>query len=482
MIFRKIFDILRNRQGLRKRTNRVTADSTQPDKQDLPEPKQQVLQKRTDRVSTDSVQLEKQESPKRKQQLIIGLDFGTAFTKVVVGEQRVRYAVPFDPYACDANSYLLPSVLSIDNDQKCTLGFSGVSGHRIEDLKMRLINRDFSPETKIDCVAFLALVLSHVRGWLLKTHESTYRGRQIIWFVNIGLPTDEWDDTELVSVYKEIVRVAWAASTLPNPISLEQIRDCFENEALGTITGRSLPSEQINAFPEFAVQLMGYIQSPQRQENLHALADVGAGTLDFTTFNVWRDQDEEDQFPVFTRGVKPFGTQFFVRHRLNSIQPSPDWNPSPYEDVPPDSDFEEHLSLNNSELWELDIPFREEIEDLIRGRLMDTRERIPHWPYGRQFGVPTFLCGGGATIEFYRKIFHAFEETYPPFRIDLRSLHEPEDLQLNPIQEGTYDRLSVAYGLSFGPDNIAETIVEFEDHEPEPPEERGDRYIGNEQI
>ncbi len=32
-------------------------------------------------------------------QLVIGLDFGAAFSKVVIGDKRVKYAVPFAEFA-----------------------------------------------------------------------------------------------------------------------------------------------------------------------------------------------------------------------------------------------------------------------------------------------------------------------------------------------------------------------------------------------
>ena len=45
-----------------------------------------------------------------------------------------------------------------------------------------------------------------------------------------------------------------------------------------------LPDDRISAFPEFSAQVTGYVQSPSRQEGLHATADVGGGTLDVTIF------------------------------------------------------------------------------------------------------------------------------------------------------------------------------------------------------
>jgi len=51
-----------------------------------------------------------------KKRLVIGLDFGAAFSKVVIGDNRVRYAVPFAEFAHADNQYLLPSILNTDKN------------------------------------------------------------------------------------------------------------------------------------------------------------------------------------------------------------------------------------------------------------------------------------------------------------------------------------------------------------------------------
>lgn len=418
---------------------------------------------------------------KRKQQLVIGLDFGTAFTKVVIGEQRVKRAVPFNDYVSNGNPYLLPSTLSINkNDGTCKLGFPDIDEYSIEALKIELIERNFNKEVKTRCAAFLSLSLRHARDWVLGAHEKMYHNREIVWYVNIGVPTASYENEELTVVYKEIVRVAWMASFMPEEeVSLARVRDCFDSA-----DSRSLPDDRINIFPEFAVQLMGYIESPQRQAGLlHVLVDIGAGTLDLAIFNVHRSPDGEYEFPVFTKSVEHLGTQFLIRNRLKN-RPEPDWKPSPYESVPLATEFEQRLSLSSDELKEIDKPFEEKIADLIREKLQYTEnKRVSKkdrmWDKN---GAPTFLCGGGARVDAYKKIFSRFaQRSLPPLKMRLRSLVQPENLDAEGVE---YDRLSVAYGLSLDPDNIAKIIKsqDIGDYEQEPSESDTDRYIGSEQV
>ena len=91
-------------------------------------------------LHTNSIQIDGKNSISRPIQIVIGLDFGTSFTKVIVGESRVRYAVPFERYAVGENPTLLPSALSVMSDTgECTLGTDLTGGVQYDNLKMPLI-------------------------------------------------------------------------------------------------------------------------------------------------------------------------------------------------------------------------------------------------------------------------------------------------------------------------------------------------------
>lgn len=488
MILKKILDNIKSHLNFSRKESEKTASSNiKASKEKMAEKKADKKKAAVAKASENKVagassarKSKRDGAKKQKQQLVIGLDFGTAFTKVVIGEQRVKRAVPFNDYVSNGNPHLLPSILSISKkDDTCKLGFPSIDGYSIEDLKIELIECNFNEEVKIRCAAFLSLVLRHARDWVLRAHEKMYRDREIVWYVNTGVPTASYEDEELIVVYKEIVRAAWMASfLLEGAVSLARVRDCFDSA-----DGQSLPDDRINVFPEFAVQLMGYIESPQRQAGfLHVLVDIGAGTLDLAIFNV-HTSDGEDKFPVFTKSVESLGTRFFIRNRLKK-HPQHDWKPSPYEDVPSSAEFEQRLSLSSDELKEIDEPFQEKVADLIREKLQYTEnKRVSKkdrmWDKN---GAPTFLCGGGARVDFYQKIFSRFEQLpRPPLKMRLLSFDKLKDLIEGGVE---YDRLSVAYGLSLDPDNIAEIIKsqDIGDYEGEPSESDTDRYIGSEQV
>ena len=75
-------------------------------------------------------------------------------------------------------------------------------------------------------------------------------------------------------------------------------------------------------------------------------------------------------------------------------------------------------------------------------------------------GVLTFTCGGGVHMEIIQNIMHSFENKSPPHKIHSLVLSVPDDLMVENLPEGSFDRLSVAYGLSFDPAEIGKAIKE----------------------
>src|SRR3546814_6264125 len=65
---------------------------------------------------------------------------------------------------------------------------------------------------------------------------------------------------------------------------------------------RSASVRMVAVLPEFACQLYSYLNSAQRQSGLHALMDVGAGTVDVAFFNV-HERDGMDVLPIFSAEI-----------------------------------------------------------------------------------------------------------------------------------------------------------------------------------
>ncbi len=399
-----------------------------------------------------------------RQQLIIGLDFGTAFTKVVIGETRVSYAVPFSFPCSGDGEYLLPGVLSVGQDGECYLGENSGAIRRVSDLKMRLLQGDFSVSCQAEIAAFLALVFRYCRAWLLNEHRKTYEDRYLDWYINVGLPTDSYHDERLTNVYRSVVQAAWLASVLRGPITVELMQYVIEgrygldgesSEEDDNPNSRMIHPDAIGLFPEFVAQVTGYVRSPLRRPDLHALVDVGAGTVDVTVFNV-HESDGEDRYPIFAKSVKPLGVQYLVMHRLRESRYDGGWQPEAQDIPPPDLEFAVRVGLSNEAMRKIDYPFRKQVYQQIIDQLSYTKKR--RYPKSRRWddGVPMFLCGGGAKVKFYSQIITSMEEAGRPYKLTRVQLPKPDRLLAEGVSDDGYDRLSVAYGLSFDAFDIGE--------------------------
>ncbi|MGH8162003.1 MAG: hypothetical protein ACRESR_07670 [Gammaproteobacteria bacterium] len=395
-------------------------------------------------------------------QLVIGLDFGTAYTKVVIGERRRAYAVPFTDIARGGNPYLLPGVLTVAQDGRVRLGADS-SGRRVSNLKMRILNGDTGDETLSLAVSFLALVLQHARGWFLNTHRQTYERYCLDWNVNVGLPTTHYQDQSLARFYKQMVTAAWHASTRSTPLDLAIVCDSFADDE------DALSAEAVGAFPEFAAQINGYVRSPMRRSDLHLLMDVGAGTVDVAAFNV-HQRDGDDVFPIFAGLVKHLGVQMLHKYRVEKLFPARSTDAPEYNEGASDAEVAKSLGVPVDELRVVDRLFRKGLLEQVRAAVQLAKQK---YPLSRRWedGVPFFLCGGGARAELYAGLAERMVRDSAPCPLARVDLPKPERLVAQGIHAGDYDRLSVAYGLSFGQFDIGE-IVRTDDiggTDPEPP-------------
>lgn len=392
----------------------------------------------------------------RKQQLIIGLDFGTAFTKVVIGESRQAYGVHFSKFGDEQNPYLLPAAMAVDSAGFCSLGLESPKSRRVGDLKMRLLEGDYSLDSKAESVAYLALVLQYSRKWLFSKQKRIYGQNYLDWNLNVGLPTHNYHDAKLVQAYRDIVHCAWVVSVTTSSINLGFAKRVLEGkEDASTRQDRLIHPDAIGLFPEFVAQVTGYVRSPQRQEDLHALMDVGAGTVDVTVFNV-HERDGDDFFPVFAKSVKNFGVFFHTKFRLKKLQYKGRWTQNPQDKALTDREFAKKVRVSQQRLFEVDSPFRRKVFNQLIEQLRYTKDkRYPKSPRWEE-GIPIFLCGGGANVDLYSGLINSLEESGKPFRIIRQGLPKPERLKASRLRADNFDRLSVAYGLSFDAFDLGE--------------------------
>ena len=124
--------------------------------------------------------------------VVIGLDFGTSCTKVVLQDPPLRtsFAVPFGDKGHTGNVYLLPSRLQLYASGRCQL--AGFSERGILGLKQRvMVNPEkpltigSSPQIRTDpselASTYIGLVLQYARGWFLDRYSDEFGRNWIRW-------------------------------------------------------------------------------------------------------------------------------------------------------------------------------------------------------------------------------------------------------------------------------------------------------------
>ncbi|MBK8536550.1 MAG: hypothetical protein IPL59_16330 [Candidatus Competibacteraceae bacterium] len=211
-------------------------------------------------------------------------------------------------------------------------------------------------------------------------------------------------------------------------------------EALQFIGERLGHQDRISIIPEFAAQITSYIKSTRAQRDLHFLVDVGAGTLDVTTFNAHKE-GYEDIFPIFAAKVAPLGSRYYVAQLLSGIQCQAAWDEEGSSGNI--NHFAQSAGLCNKEMELKTSQFRGKVADIILNVLHTTKEEryfySPRW----EEGIPTFLCGGGSSIPLYQTVLKENR------LLRLTSLEKPDTLVAESMGPTDFHRLSVACGLSF---------------------------------
>jgi hypothetical protein len=452
-------------------------------------------------------------SSEEESDIIIGIDFGTSSTKVVIRDQMLNqaYAVPFTSYAPEENCYLLPTSLSINQDGTMSLGPGDL--HESE-LKLRFIHdplgivmQGANPDSSLNAeelfVGYLALALREIRSWFFTKTQNQYAKTNLKWNINIGIPSDNYDDKKLRARFEQATQISWYASVQQRLVDTELIKESFmeiyeanRQLSLGDISVLNeacLRSEYFCAHPEIIMEVVGYVRSPLGEQGTHLLVDVGASTLDVATFRVGR-RDGEDLFPMLSCKVAELGSGMLHKKRMHMVKSKLEaalnniYAVESVKPLPSVSKYE--IGLSNNDIIEHDDGFRAECRKVIGAVVKDTKDNRDVYAEVWTSKLPVFVCGGGSKETIYKDIVQKISDDLSGSLRDFKGfkvldIPKPETLQAPNIAPNEYMRLAVAYGLSFSNDEIGEIIPQssVEDNRVTVKNiDYGDRYVGPEQM
>lgn len=429
------------------------------------------------------------ENPEKESDIVIGFDFGTSSSKIVIRDSvlQTAYAIPFGFFACSENKYLVPTNIFIREDGYLSLS---KGDHSYSNLKMNLVDEPkrniFVAENISQTItaselaaAYMAQVICIARAWFLKQTESIYKNTRIQWRINLGIPSKNYNDKEMKKTFQSIAMAAWRISRLDSEITITEVKKHLKEAENHTATkGKDIdPKERgslwlhpdfVNTHPEVIMEMVGYARSPLRTSGLHLIIDIGATTLDAATFII-HDSEGEDLFPILDTAVEKLGTIMLHGKRVETLKNSLEKSLNNVKNINPTHPLPDHvyygIKLCEEEILECDDSFLNECKEIIGKVIKNTKhQRDPNsnvW----QTELQVFVCGGGGRLSLYREAIDELGQNcsraWNHFRgFAIRDIPQPDQLEAPDLSHEEYDRLAVAYGLSFTSDEIGEVIPE----------------------
>ena len=380
---------------------------------------------------------------------ILGLDFGTAFSKAVVRWSGRHHAVDWSEAVEGDDHYLLASVFSEASDGLCVLGAHEAPGWSVrEGIKLQLLSSGESNLDNLmaDAVIFIALAFRHVDRWMRKTNHDAADG--IRWRLHVGLPTKSWNNDATTETFKIVAQAARVLACTPGAVT----RDGAVNALRKT---DQVDRPAVDVLPEFACQLYSYLRGTPSYD-LHALVDIGAGTLDVAYFNVFMKEGEA-LLPIFASEVDRLGAHYLIA-ALSGVESGRRWTDG--ESSLSDEEVGRKLDCPPTEVFNRRSLYLSSVADVFHQATCAARKMYPTSPAFQRFeSVRLFLCGGGSRIRSLRKRFDRIAGEAAKvlgIRFEVSELVRPPDL-VGHLEPG-FDRLSVAYGLSQPAANIGHVM------------------------
>ena len=361
--------------------------------------------------------------------LVIGLDFGTSASKVIVQAPQLpgspAYAVDFGKFSYSPTAHLLPTKLWVVPKGACSLGPLD-SGRPVNDIKLELFSRDqylnskYGPtEQRLDpeaaAVAYLALLLRYARAWFLETRRDVVgHFKTLNWALNLGVPSPCIEDNEENQRFQCVGKAAWMLSVLEEEVTIgkaqDELRYLIEAPEYWDRDDDQLACD-FAIVPEIAAGAVGYALSAHRREGLHVIIDIGASTVDVCSF-VLHERDGSDRYSLLTADVQQLGTIRLHYERILAIQRVFDKQADDLRDkhdplAPIAEDIASYLLSHKQIVPEVqrgEAEFKKQCQSMFHGVICHAKvSRDPNASVWRG-RLPILLIGGGGKSPFFRSL------------------------------------------------------------------------------
>lgn len=292
--------------------------------------------------------------------IVVGLDFGTSSTKVVMQIPhllgRPSYAVNFGDNAQVSMPYLLPTQLWFAEDASGRFSLNKCLGMKaVNDLKTRLffpdlvLSKNDSPEQSISpeeaAAAYLALALRCCRRWFLGNKYGAIRHfSHLRWAVNLGVPSPCITQNRVQDCFEHVGKAAWLLSLHDeSEIVLSQIRAILQWVDQEWVRDKDVACD-FALIPEIVAAARCYARGGpwECRNGLHMVVDAGASTMDVCSFSLSNEKGDYS-YQVLIPDVQMLGTIKLHQDRIRAIPEAYIQNQRSYDPLAPIPTTEEYI-------------------------------------------------------------------------------------------------------------------------------------------
>lgn len=412
---------------------------------------------------------------KEKVNIQVGLDFGTSATKIMYSQlgRRGTKIVKFGHTLSNYPSFCVPSVAAINDKGRLILGVEAakylqnkvwddgfqrfkviVAGNHdhnfrdpVSDEQFHHYRQTHGLDGTFTAEKLTALYLAHVMKETrnIISNYPEYRDVDIDMAFNICMPIDHIqnstvkDEFEKIFLFAEKIEELW--SSQGNALDIIGTSYDLENKT-------RKQESRVYSVPEAVASFASYLVSLRRQEGLHALIDMGAGTTDISICNLQNPYDQSMSYWYAARNI-PYGT--IGIERLIADQLRMQKSACTSQDI---FNCLRNVSHNPGEI-------QQKIHEELK-QFKQSREYYQTWGSAFHYHlkgtshwerVEIFLIGGGANLSAAKDVFSEpwiklTEGDYGRLvRYAVSPLPTPDDFD----DAGTgapFGRMAVAYGLT----------------------------------
>jgi hypothetical protein len=415
--------------------------------------------------------------------VVIGLDFGTRFSKIayrVIGVDQVNVirTDPLDPF-----SGLFETVMYIDRETRTVRRQRSAGGGRFQEsvsfLKVllkdparlaELADRDLvdfvnAKTVPALCAFYLAGILRLAVGKIEDAERKRLGGRRVIYSLNISIPAQYCDD-EATEPFRGVAATAlkWSSEDLGSAdgLDIDQLVSRFEGDLQA-----ALASATIGVVPEVVAALYQFLTRRDTPLGVHGFLDIGAGTIDGCVFRLSTDTGSR-RINILAARVEPLGSSIIARRIVSDSTRALDEEATEQAIVGASIPATLEASLNGA---------RSDVINFASSILMEARDKMPghvlvqdpvaafpdNASRDRTLDKSSFdvhVSGGGANSAWYRTVFSAaYKERNLRENFIMKYgwglIAPPEDFPPSL----PYHRFVIACGLTETIDNLETLIV-----------------------